>query len=92
MKSFIKTKVSLFDKKCESKVAYRVFRWLLKVLFKVTKLIVWCLGMVIAILVFRVKPDDLGSDDGPENRTADDIWGLSSGNDYYGKEPPDSFS
>jgi hypothetical protein len=95
MKEKIRNFTAEFDARHEDKVAYSIAKLLGRAFLFIARITYKVFVFFFAVFIMRTPPstyDHPGGLTHQDDRGADDTWKLSSGNDYYDKEPPGPFS
>lgn len=90
-----KIKIQGFHEKHKDSKRYHLLLWLFNAVFLIAKIVLKVAVFLFSFLIMRRAASfDVATDSAfvQDDRTSDDIWKLTSGNDYYDKKPPDSFS
>ena len=100
MRRILNNKIDELDQAHGHKTGYRVGKKVLRVLFLLIRYGLKLVMFLFAFFIMRshARPPSFSEsfihdEKGflyDENREPDDIWDLSSGNDYYDQNPPDS--
>lgn len=91
----IKNKWNVFEQKWEHALWFKASRLCVKSLVFLCGIAMMIVG---GFLWFFFGGDESGEESDfkgathQDDRSADDIWKLTSGNDYYNQDPPDRFS